>query len=486
MSNPERVVLYLRLSSVGEDSTSIARQEADLRALAEREGWPVARVLTDDGISGRKSRANAEEALRMLRDGEAEVLAVWALDRFTRQGIGAVGRLVETLDAAPAARFVTLRDGLDSSSPTWRLIASVLSEVARTEAENTAARQRSAIAYRKTVTGRFTGGGTIPYGYASAPAPDGVGRVLVVDRSEAAVVREVADRILDGETLTAIARDLNDRGVPTSKSAYRRARYRGTVDETLDRGRWRVSTMVSLWTSHTLAGRTSLGSDVVRDGDGLPVTVWEPVLDAATLERLRARLKPSAPAPRRRRAARLLSGVAFCAYCDRRLYVTTSGGRAVYACPASWNGEDCPSPKIDALHLEALVEERFLSAFGSSPEVEVREIVTAPETTAALADVEAALREALGALAADDADTGAIMARVALLKDRRAALRATPTSVETIVVATGRTLADAWHASTSPDDRRTRLVQTLDHVAIQSGRPVHPIEPSRVLFRWHS
>lgn len=481
-----RAVLYLRLSSSGEDSTSIARQEADLRARADREGWAVVEVLTDDGISGRRARANADRALAMIRDGEAEVLLTWALDRFTRQGIGAIGRLVEALDANPGARFVTLRDGLDSASPAWRLIASVLSEVARTEAENTAARARSAIAYRKTVTGRFTGGGTIPFGYVSEPAPDGPGRVLVPSPSEAAVVREVAERILDGESLTSVARDLDARGVPTSKSPYRKAAYRGEPDEDADRGHWRVSTIRALWTSHTLAGRVALGADVVRDEAGLPVTAWEPVLDPGTLDRLRARLAPSSTRKPRRRAARLLSGVAFCRECDRRLYVTTSSGRTVYACPASWNSEPCPSPKIDAEHLEEFVASTFLRAFGASPEVEVVESASDEETASHLADVEVALREATAALMDDEADASALLARVALLKERRADLRARPVTLAREIVPTGRTLGDAWAESSDVALRRATLLEALDHVAIGRGRRLSPIDPERVSFYWRS
>jgi site-specific DNA recombinase len=480
-----RAVAYLRLSDSVDDSTSIVRQRRDLAALAEREGWEIVRELADDGISGRKARANATEALRMLRDGEAEVLVVWKLDRFTRQGIPAVGALIDTLDATPSALFVALVDGLRSDQSSWRIIAAVLSEVARTEADTTSTRARSAIAYRKTVTYRFTGGGTIPFGYASAPAPEGPGRVLVLDPREAEVVRDVADRILDGESLSRVAADLTARGIPTSKSAYRRARYRGVPDEGLDRGRWTVGTIRALWSSHSLVGRVSLGDDVVRDEDGLPVTVWPPILDLATLERLRVRigLRTSGQAPRRR-AARLLSGVAFCAYCDRRLYVTTSGGRPIYACASSRNGVDCVSPKVDALHLEEYVSGLFLSARGNDPEVDLVETV-ADSTSAQLVEVEAALREATGALLADDADAPALLRRIDALKVARAALRSAAPVVSSELVPTGRTLADAW-AAADDEARRGVLLAALDHLTVSRGTAGRRVDASRVSFFWHS
>ena len=80
MTARKRAALYLRLSETSDASTSIARQEADLKDLAEREGWKVVHVLTHDGVSGRKEREKATEALRLLASGEVDVLAVWKLD----------------------------------------------------------------------------------------------------------------------------------------------------------------------------------------------------------------------------------------------------------------------------------------------------------------------------------------------------------------------------------------------------------------------
>jgi site-specific DNA recombinase len=485
-----RAVLYLRLSAIVEDSTSIARQEADLRALCEREGWTVERVLADDGKSGRKARANAGEALRMLRAGEAEVLVTWKLDRWTRQGLSAIGDLVATLDAAPGALFVALQDGLRSDQAAWRLVAAVLSEVARTEADNTATRAKSAIAYRKTVTQRFTGGGTIPFGYRSAPAPDGVGRVLVIDPAEAAVVREVAQRLIDGEALARVAGDLTARGIPTSKSPYRKARYRGVLDESLDRGRWTSSTIKTLWTAESLLGRTSNGVgrlDVVRDEDGLPVAAWEPILDLATMGKIRQRIAPPDPAKRAGgRAARLLSGVAFCAVCDAKLYVTTSSGQHVYRCSASWNGDASHSVLVNAGALEEHVADRFLAGYGADPEADVVEDVTEPGTVEALAEVEAALREATAALMEDSADSVALVRRLDALKERRAQLRATPSSVTERIVLTGRTLAEAWAADAEPDLRRRHLLRVLDSVSVGRAQRRSGFDAGRVTINWLS
>src|SRR5690242_17335288 len=107
-TKPSRAVLYLRLSELTDGSTSIVKQRDDLRALAEREGWDVVAEFVDEGISGRKSRVNAYEALSMIRNQRADVLVVWKFDRWSRQGLPALAALIETLDMRDDAVFVAL------------------------------------------------------------------------------------------------------------------------------------------------------------------------------------------------------------------------------------------------------------------------------------------------------------------------------------------------------------------------------------------
>lgn len=520
-----KAVLYLRLSAVVEDSTSLDRQEKDLRAHAERQGWQIIAVLVDEGISGRKARAKATQAVQMIADGAADVLAVWKLDRFTRQGWNGLGALSEALDARKAsgspALFVALQDGLTSEQAAFRLIAGVLSEVARTEADNAATRVKSSISHRKTSANKYTGGAAVPFGYSSVPAPDGVGRVLVHNAKEAAIVREVADRILAGiEPLSRIAADLQARGVYTSKSPARRARNAGEPHAELDPGLWRASTLRSLFTSDLLLGRVVHHGDLIRDADGLPASVWAPLIDLATLEALRRRLgdlpaqarrnaerrnkrkailkaNPNADVSdllptgrnsnRKGRATRLLSGVAFCAVCGEKLYVTTSSGKAIYACRSSWNSVECPSPKINAEALEDYVAERVLAVAGDWPEIETTESADATAKEAALKEIEAALREASAAMMDDDADLGALAARIGTLKARRQELRDTPAEVTTTTRPTGRTLADVWAADDSADWRRSVILWALDHVAVAPTTSRRsPIDPERVAFFWNN
>lgn len=497
----KRAVFYLRLSVAQDEiqSDSIGRQERDLRTLAEREGWQVVKVLVDDGVSGRKARRNADEAIRMIRDGEADVLAVWKLDRLTREGISALGKLLAALDERPEAEFLALQDGLRSHQASWRIIASVLAEVARMEADNTSMRVSASIRDNRR-QGRFVGG-TVPFGYRAADRLGG-GRTLLPYAPEAEIVREVADRILSDESQASILQDLTARGIPTTRSAYRIAEMRGAATDGLDRGSWSYSALSAIWAGDAVLGRVSQSRivanaegkkvrkwEIVRDSNGQPLVAFEPVIDNKTAGMLRAKLRNpklrEAPRPRRPRRARLLSGVIFCDECGNRLWVTHHGGRAVYSCRRAPGR--CSGPNMKAELAERAVSEAFLSAVGGTHELRRIQSVAEPSDAAELASIELELREALAELREDGADGPLLLARIESLKARRLELHATPQELQESLVPTGRTLSEAW-LSSNDDEKRNLLLSALDHVTLtRTPTKGHTgYHPERIRMHWLS
>ncbi len=67
---------------------------------------------------------------------------------------------------------------------------------------------------------------TAPYSRPEPPRPYGqperIGTKLEIDADQAAVVREIYRRYLDGESCRTIAKNLNDRGVPSAGSTWNR------------------------------------------------------------------------------------------------------------------------------------------------------------------------------------------------------------------------------------------------------------------------
>jgi len=91
----KRAVLYLRVSTL--DQTT-ANQERELREIAGRVGYEVARVYKDHGISGAKGRDKRPQFDALCRDAaqrQFDVVMAWSVDRLGRSLQDLVGFLSE-------------------------------------------------------------------------------------------------------------------------------------------------------------------------------------------------------------------------------------------------------------------------------------------------------------------------------------------------------------------------------------------------------
>ncbi|WP_372967240.1 recombinase family protein [Microbacterium sp.] len=478
-----RAVLYQRLSRQTLESTSLIGQSEDLGALAEREGWDVVATFVDEGLSGGKRRANADEALRMLREGEADVLAAYSVDRYSRMGIGEDAEVIRVIDAReeqarrghgirPLAYFA--REGIRSDSGSdWRLRYALSSEMARSERDVMVSRRKRSI-HQLQAQGRFSGRGVPPWGYRSAPHPSGAGRTLVVDPTEAAVIREAAERLLAGESATSVANDLTRRGIPTPRGEARRALVKGEPIEGLASGFWGVGNLVAALQTPSITGRIARGThshesrgrqgSYVLAEDGNPLQAFEPVLSAATFAALHERFPrgQGRGSQRKRKAARLGSGLVFC-QCGAKAYVLTSASYTYYRCSAKSIGRvDCPGQSLQASAVEEAITEDFLGAFGKLQAVERVESLGAPEVADSVAMVTERIRSLTSAMAEPGADIMALVGELTPLQAERDRLQALPVERTVTYRELGIPWSSVW-AMADLDARRGLLERFYDH-----------------------
>lgn len=141
-----RVVAYLRVSTADQEH-GIGAQRSAITAEAERRGWSVTWLL-DEGRSGRNiDRPGIAEALRLLQAGEAEALVVSKLDRLSRS-LPDFARMLE-VSGAQGWSIVALDLNLDTSTPTGKLVASIMAAVAQWERETIGLRTKEALAAAK-------------------------------------------------------------------------------------------------------------------------------------------------------------------------------------------------------------------------------------------------------------------------------------------------------------------------------------------------
>jgi DNA invertase Pin-like site-specific DNA recombinase len=205
-----RVLGYVRVSTTeqAESGLGLASQESAIRAHCARQGWELLDVIHDDGASAKDlDRTGLRAALDRIARGEASGLVAAKLDRLSRSVVD-FANLMGWCDAAGCA-LVALDMGIDTSSPSGRLVANVMAAVAEWERDTIGQRTRDAATVRRSRGERM-------------------GRAGVRDSRPDLASRIQAERDT-GSTWQAIADRLNAEGVPTIRG--------GTM--------WRVSAVQS-------------------------------------------------------------------------------------------------------------------------------------------------------------------------------------------------------------------------------------------------
>jgi DNA invertase Pin-like site-specific DNA recombinase len=132
MRSEKRVALYCRVSTTGNNGQDPAMQVRELREYCKHRGWKVYDEYVDRGISG--SKDSRPELNRLMADANrrrCDVVAVWDFSRFARSTSHLL-RALETFSALGIS-FVSLREQIDTDTPTGKMVFTVLASVAELE-----------------------------------------------------------------------------------------------------------------------------------------------------------------------------------------------------------------------------------------------------------------------------------------------------------------------------------------------------------------
>ena len=130
-STPLRVAVYARVSTIG-NGQSPEMQLRELREHCDRRGWQVSCEYVDEGISGTKEkRPRLDSLMGDAHRRKFDAVIVWRFDRFARS-VSHLLRALETFNALGIA-FVSLSENVDTTTPTGKMIFTVLGAVAELE-----------------------------------------------------------------------------------------------------------------------------------------------------------------------------------------------------------------------------------------------------------------------------------------------------------------------------------------------------------------
>jgi DNA invertase Pin-like site-specific DNA recombinase len=126
-----RVAIYGRISTTnhGQD---INLQTRDLEQFSQVRGWDLVDSYLDIGISGAKDkRPQLDRLMADAHRRKFDVVIVWRFDRFARS-VSHLLRALETFNALGIA-FVSLSEQMDTTTPAWKMVFTILGAVAELE-----------------------------------------------------------------------------------------------------------------------------------------------------------------------------------------------------------------------------------------------------------------------------------------------------------------------------------------------------------------
>src|SRR6201997_1808233 len=138
-----RAAIYARVSTSnnGQDPSV---QTREIREYCERRGWQIVGEYVDAGISGAKdSRPELNKLMAEAHRRRFDAVVVWKFDRFARS-VSHLLRALENFNALGVG-FVSLSEQIDTSTPTGKMVFTVLGAVAELERSLIAERVRAGL-----------------------------------------------------------------------------------------------------------------------------------------------------------------------------------------------------------------------------------------------------------------------------------------------------------------------------------------------------
>lgn len=218
-----KVAIYCRLSEEDrdkrcekDDSESIQNQKVMLCQYVLEHGWDVYDIYSDDDYAGADRKR--PQFNRLLEDAKAkkfDIVLCKTQSRFTRE-MELVEKYIHGLFPIWGIRFISIVDNADTANKGNKKSRQINGLINEWYLEDMSDNIKSVLTNKRK--NGFHIGAFALYGYMKDPNQKGH---LVIDEEAASIVREVFTLFSKGYGKTAIARMLNDRGIP-NPTEYKR------------------------------------------------------------------------------------------------------------------------------------------------------------------------------------------------------------------------------------------------------------------------
>jgi DNA invertase Pin-like site-specific DNA recombinase len=293
----QRFAIYSRISRdrVGA-GLGVDRQDGDCHTLVQQLGGTVVATFSDNDISAYsgKHRPGYDALLNSIKNGDIDAVAVWHQDRLLRRTID-LEHYIDVCQPLKVATYTVKAGHFDLTTPAGRATAKTLAAWASYEVETSTDRVKSA-KLQAAKAGKPSGGNRA-FGWNQ--------NGMTLNEPEAAVVREIVERFISGDSWNSIAMDLNARAIPTATGK-----------------KWAAINVSNVATLERHYGiRTHNGAEYEA--------AWNPLLSRDVLDDLKLAIKRGQATYGNRSYARkhLLTGFIFCGLCGNRMSIINAQQR---------------------------------------------------------------------------------------------------------------------------------------------------------------
>lgn len=197
----KRIGLYARVSTNNGQDPEVQLRE--LREFCQRRGFEIAEEFVDKGISGSRERRPALDKLMVAcRKRLVDAVVVYRYDRFARS----LRQLVNALEEfrALGIEFISLHEGVDTSTPNGKLVFGIFASIAEFERELIRDRVRSGLAAARA-KGKAIGRPRVPVNALRIASLRGQGRSWAEITRETGISKGTAQRAVSGLPTTPVS-----------------------------------------------------------------------------------------------------------------------------------------------------------------------------------------------------------------------------------------------------------------------------------------
>ena len=368
-----KAALYCRLSeedknkpNASDESESIQNQKSMLVSYALEQGWEIYNIYSDDDYAG--ADRNRPAFMRLLADAEQkkfDIVLCKTQSRFTRE-LELVEKYIHGLFPLWNIRFVSIVDNADTANRGNKKSRQINGLINEWYLEDMSENIKSVLDNKRR-NGLHIGAFAL-YGYKKDPDKKGH---LLIDEEAAAVVREVFTLFAKGYGKTAIARMLNDRGIPNPTEYKRLQGLRYQPPKAKTGTLWKYSAISDMLTNEIYIGNMVQGrygsvSYKTKANRPRPKDQWyvapnthEPIIDRALWDTAQSmitvRTKPFVTGE-----IGLFANKTRCMHCGCAMRSSKSRGQHYLQCATRHVAKDaCAGSFISVLSLEQAIVAEF-------------------------------------------------------------------------------------------------------------------------------